>query len=89
MFNELLTGYHDEAFVYIIGGQSGTYVSYDTAGEQTNVISVGGIYDWNICSGYVKDIRKAKSFEELPQETLDLSKPKTKGLTRKPIPPKQ
>ena len=84
MFNDILKGYHDEAFVYIIGGQSGTYVSYSPAFEQTNVISAGGIYDWDICSGFVKDIKKAQSFEELPQQQPPMVKPKTLQKTIKP-----
>lgn len=82
MYNKILNGYHDDSYVYIIGGQSGPYVSYVPTRDQTGVI--GGEYDWDICNGLVKDIRRASSLEELQQIQANptTSKPKQMVLTR-------
>ena len=48
----------------------------DVCGEKT----------WDICRGYVRDIKSATSYEELPQypPVLEQEKQKVKTLTMKP-----
>lgn len=82
MYNEILNGYHDDSHVYIINGQSGPYVSYVPAKDQTSV--VGGECDWDICNGIVRDIKQATSLEELQSRPVvpTSEKPKQKVYKR-------
>lgn len=76
MFKDILKGYNDEAFVYIIGSASGMYVSYSPSHEQ--VSGVRGVNDWDICSGYVKDLKKINGVDDLLEMELPPKKEETK-----------
>lgn len=74
MFKEILNGYHDESFVYIIEGAAGPYASFVPVADITG--NIYGEHDWDVCCGYVKDIKKATSVDDLlnlppKQETND------------------
>lgn len=63
MYNDLLKGYSKKDYVYIIEGCLDTYVSHEPASNR--LCAICGEYDWDICEGLVKDIKKAKDIEDL------------------------
>ena len=72
MFNDLLKGYNEDEYVYIIEGCLEDKVSYESAGNK--ICPLCGEPSWDICSGLVKDIRKAKVVDDLYYKKRSLKK---------------
>ena len=63
MYNDLLEDCNEDDYVYVIEGCLNDYISDKPAPDDPCPIC--GSYDWDICNGYVKDIRQATDLEEL------------------------
>ncbi len=63
MYNDLLIDIEDNEYVHVIQGCLNTYISDKPAPDTPCAIC--GEYDWEICEGYVSDIKKANDLDQL------------------------
>lgn len=83
MYNDLLNNYSDDDYVYIIEGCLNDYVSFEPDIKETCPIC--GSWDWPLCDGLVKDIKKSKNMEDLfniqkEQESFQMKKTKYRKI---------
>ena len=63
MFNKILNGRNSDEYVYIIEGCTTKFASSEPPSDKPCPLC--GEFDWEVCQGLVKDIRRARRIEDL------------------------